>query len=75
VRVDAAMKGYPISLSCRCRACGLDQVLELLRTGRIEAARLALEEAARAIRREQPGRCTRTGSIPPPRSPAGPEAA
>jgi hypothetical protein len=50
-------------------------VLELLRTGRIEAARLALEEAARAIRREQPGRCTRTGSIPPPRSPAGPEAA
>jgi hypothetical protein len=71
------MKNYPISLSCRCRACGLDQVLELLRTGRIEAARLALEEAARAIRHEPVSRCTRSGSIPlpPPRPPAGPEAA
>jgi hypothetical protein len=58
-RAGSAMRGYPVSLRCR-----LDQVLELLRTGRTESARLALEEAARAlqVRRGRPGCRRRSGT-------------
>jgi hypothetical protein len=71
------MRGHPVPLSCHCHGCRLDQVHDLLVSGRIDAARLALEEAVRIIWRDQAMRCTRTGSIPlpPPRPPAGPEAA
>jgi hypothetical protein len=71
------MRGYPVPLSCHCYACRLDQVRALLVSGRTEAARLALEEVTRAIWREQPERCRRTGSVPlpVPRPPPGPEAA
>ncbi len=43
------MRGYPVPLSCRCHACRLTQVRELLVSGRVDAARLALEEAARVM--------------------------
>jgi hypothetical protein len=71
------MRGHPVPLSYHCHGCRIEQAHELLVSGRTESARLALEEAARAIWRDQAMRCTRRGSIalPPPRPPAGPEAA
>ncbi len=63
------MRGYPVPLRCPCHGCRLDEVHELLVSGRVDAARLALEEAALAIWREQPERCRRTGSIPWPEPP------
>jgi hypothetical protein len=71
------MRGHAVPLSCFCPACRLDQVHELLVSGRTEAARLALEAAARVIRRDQASCCTRVGSVqlPVPRPPSGPEAA
>ena len=71
------MRGHAVPLRCHCHACRLDQVHELLVSGRIDAARLALEEVTRAIWCEQPERCRRTGSVPlpPPRRPSGPDAA
>jgi hypothetical protein len=61
------MRGHPVPLSCYCPACRLEQAHTLLVSGRTEAARLALEEVTRAIRRERSERCT--GSIPWPEPP------
>jgi hypothetical protein len=71
------MRHRPVLLACRCHACRLDQVHELLVSGRTDAARVALEEVARVICRDQATRCTRTGSAPWPssRPPHGPDAA
>jgi hypothetical protein len=63
------MRGHPVPLSCPCHGCRLGQVHDLLVSGRTEAARLALEEATRAIWLEHPERCGRTGSIPWPEPP------
>ena len=38
------MRGHAVPLRCPCHGCRLDQVHELLVSGRTEAARLALEE-------------------------------
>ncbi len=71
------MRGHAVPLRCPCYGCRLDQVHELLVSGRTESARLVLEGVTRAIWREQATRCTRSGSVPlpPPLPPAGPEAA
>jgi hypothetical protein len=68
------MRGRAVPLSCHCHACRLDRVHDLLVSGRIDAARLALEEVTRL---HQAACCTRRSSIPLPslRPPAGPEAA
>jgi hypothetical protein len=63
------MRGRAVPLSCHCYACRLDQVHELLVSGRIAAARLALEEAVRVVRLGRPVNCRRTGSIPWPEPP------
>jgi hypothetical protein len=60
---------------CTCLACQLGRVLELLHTGRTDAAHVELERITMAVRREQATRCTQTGSIPLPHPPVGPEAA
>jgi hypothetical protein len=62
---------------CACLACQLARVLELLRTGRTEAAHIELERVVMMVWSEHPERCARTGSVPIPllRPPPGPEAA
>jgi hypothetical protein len=59
----------PPAPRCTCLTCQLDRVLELLRTGRTDAAHTEFERITRAVWREQPVRCARAGSIPWPEPP------